>query len=83
MLPIRRVLYQEPASDSMEMDRLGYGEYFGLAAENDEVVDRLIDSLAMRDGLMSVLLIGYTKDRSSSVSGPDGIGMNAQFYSNH
>ncbi len=52
-------------------------------AENDEVVNSLIDSLKMRDGLMSVLLSGYTKDHSSSVSGPHGIGMNAKFYSNH
>ncbi len=53
----------------MEVDRLGYGKYFGLAAENDEVVDILIDSLAMRDGLISVLLTGYTVDIGSSVSG--------------
>ena len=32
----------------MEMDGLGYGEYFVLLAENDEVVDRLIDSLEQR-----------------------------------
>ncbi len=53
----------------MEIDRLGNGEYFGLAAENDEVVGSLIDSLEMRDGLMSVLRTGYTMDPSSSVSG--------------
>lgn len=53
-----------------------------LLAENAEVVDGLIDSLEMRDGLMSGLLSGYTVDHSSSVSGPLGIGMNAKFCSN-
>ncbi len=82
-LPIRRVLYQEPASDSIEVDRLGFGDYFGLAAEIVEIADSLVDSLEMKDGLMSVLPIGYTKDHGSSVSGPHEIGMNAKFYSNH
>jgi hypothetical protein len=62
---------------------LEHGEYFGLWAENDEVDGRLIDSLEMRDGLMSVFGTGYTMDPIVSVSGPDGIGMSAQFYSNH
>lgn len=61
--------------DTLEGDRLGYGEYFGLLAENDEIVDSLIDSLEMRDGLMSVFCTWYKIDPSSSVSGPDGIGM--------
>ncbi len=65
------------------MGYLEHGEYFGLLAENDEVVDGLIDLLTMCDGLMSVLPIGYTKDHGSSVSGPHEIGMNAKFYSNH
>jgi hypothetical protein len=36
-----------PLSDGF----LGAREYFGHAAENDEVVDGLIDLLEMRDGL--------------------------------
>jgi RHS repeat-associated protein len=54
------VLYQEPGGDTLEVDRVAYGEYFGLAAENDEIADSLVDSLEMRDGLMSVLRTGYT-----------------------
>ncbi len=65
------------------MGFLEHGEYFGLAAENDEVVGSLIDSLEMRDGLMSRLLSWCTKDHGSSVSGPHRIGMNAKFCSNH
>jgi hypothetical protein len=53
---------------------LEHWEYFGLAAENDEVVDGLIDSLEMRDGLMSGLLSGYTVDLGSSVSGRLSVG---------
>jgi hypothetical protein len=59
------------------VDRLRYGEYFGLLAKNDEVVGSLIDWTEMRDGLMSDLRTGYMMDPSSSVSSPDGIGMSA------
>ncbi len=51
------------------MGFLEHVEYFGLEAENDEVVDGLIDLLEMRGSLMSVLRTGYTMDPSSSVSG--------------
>jgi RHS repeat-associated protein len=56
------VRYQEPGGDSLEVDRLSYGEWFGLAAENAEVVDSMIDSLHVRDGLVSVLRTGYFMD---------------------
>ena len=59
------------------MGFLEHGEYFGLEAENAEVVDGLIDSLEMRDGLMLVLRTGYRMGPIVSVSGPDGIGMSA------
>jgi RHS repeat-associated protein len=64
------VLYQEPGGDTLEVDRVAYGEYFGLLAENDEVVDSLIDSLEMRDGLMSVLRTGYSMDPVAVGGGP-------------
>ncbi|MBK9452728.1 MAG: RHS repeat-associated core domain-containing protein [Bacteroidetes bacterium] len=64
------VLYQEPGGDSLEVDRLGYGEYFGLAAENDEVVDSLIDSLEVRGSLTSVLRRGFSLDPVVVGGGP-------------
>ncbi|MBP8073643.1 MAG: hypothetical protein KAY96_02700 [Bacteroidia bacterium] len=64
------VLCQEPGGDTMEVDRLGYGEYFGLLAENEEVVDSLIDSLELRSSLTSVLRRGFSMDPIVVGGGP-------------
>jgi RHS repeat-associated protein len=44
------------------VDRLAYGEGFGLLTENAEVVDSLVDSLHLRGSLRSALKLGWTMD---------------------